>query len=421
MLYLKTFYRTFLVPDPCGFCERSSSLADACLSLARKEIVGRNFDGCHVIEVVSVDQTSPLRYISSNLSVSASVDVRMTLKVEQFVRGSIITGLSVVKTDPSVFFQHAEKRINGGFARKGLSKIIQKGNSVAIRVVDCSYAPNKTYVAIAGDLLTCDVDFVVYKISKGLSRTELNRLWAMLGGYRKELELRDQIVEAGSKQGNAVKDAMWFFESIYYSYKTALRDRTSEVKSVDQLRWRGPQGETLKEPTVDLLAYLRGDGRDEQDYYWARPLELFRSSPLVVRVKALPKSWESRVVEQPALVAFSNMIMSMDSMAFAIRNLAEEFSTHAKIMSQKNIWRALQNQQLSAGVRTGAVERTLTLDEAIARARAKEEREQEAPEAADEAAGEAASEVVAEVAEAVAEAPVVKPRARARTRKTKTN
>jgi hypothetical protein len=77
----------------------------------------------------------------------------------------------------------------------------------------------------------------------------------MLGGYRKELELRDELVEAGG----APKDSMWFFESVYYAFKTALRDRTSEVKSVDQLRWRGPQGNPIREPTVDLLAYLKGD------------------------------------------------------------------------------------------------------------------------------------------------------------------
>lgn len=351
MLYRKTFYRTFLVTDPCGFCERSASLSDACLELARKEIVGRNFEGCHVVEVVSVDQTGPLRYVTGNLSANATIDVRMTLTVEQFARSSIITGLTVVKTDPTVFFQHTDKRINGGFARRGLSKIIQKGNSVAIRVTDCSYAPNKPYVAIVGDLLTCDTDFVVYKITRGLSRDEVNRLWAMLGEYRKELAKRDQLVEAGG----APKDSMWFFESVYYAFKTVLRDRTSEIKSVDQLRWRGPQGNPVREPVVDLLAYLKGEdghaaGKDEQDYYWARPLEIFRSSPLVVRVKSLPKGWESRVVEQPAVVAFANMIMSMDSMVLAIREMAEEFATQAKIMSHKNIWRALQNQQLSGTI-----------------------------------------------------------------------
>ena len=70
----------------------------------------------------------------------------------------------------------------------------------------------------------------MYKITRGLSRDEVNRLWAMLGEYRKEL-----AKARPDRGGRRRAGTRWFFESVYYAFKTALRDRTSEIKSVDQL------------------------------------------------------------------------------------------------------------------------------------------------------------------------------------------
>lgn len=328
MLYLKDFYRTIQVSDPNGFCEQ---MRQNCLEYMKKEFKGRNFNGCHVVDVLSVTEMSMCHIVNSNLSADGTIDIKVQLLVEQISHGDLISGLQVIKSDPNVLVKSADGRIILGIMDTVMSRIIREGNNIAVRVLNVIYEPSKRHVAGSCELLTCDKSFITYKITKGLTKADLPKLQQLVTNYKKELDLRDKLIKNA-----ASRDALWFFESLYYSFKVTTRDTTETVGDWFGPKWKIPTGDL-----VDVLAFLASPSKEEE-FYWSRPLEIVRSSPRICKSK---NPLNENVVEQPAIVVFSEFLAAMENWARITRELADAFDTKTKIMSQKNIWQLLQRQQ----------------------------------------------------------------------------
>ena len=337
MFVKKNFIRTIQVDNIGIFC--SYDLSESLQEYAKREFLHKTFDEFLIVEVLRVVRRGHLQLVSSNLSGTATIDVIFEVLAMKLFYDEIVTGLHVFKTDPTIIFHDSKKFITGGIKKTGIAKVVQVGNSIPIRIRSSEYAPNQNHIAVRGSILTCDTSFYVFKLTDALSKKDIDSLSANIRNCIQELEKR----EAHIAKSREAHDALWIMEGMFYSYNYVLPNIEAEIKGSNHA-WHGPTGLPV-DSAVNLLDFLReGKFKDMHKFYWSRPLELFRSSPLVSKTSDPPE--KGVVVSQPAVVVFATFLESVFYWLKAIRELAEEFDTKEKIMNQRNLWAAIRKQQL---------------------------------------------------------------------------
>jgi hypothetical protein len=338
MLFTIDLFDTIEVNDPITFCKNKE---DNSLELLKHKFIGRNYNGHHIVDIQKIKRLSRCSIIPSNLSVKGRIYVQFTALINSV--DPYIANMRVGITEPRVTCASEDKSVIAGLTQSDAHKIIQKGQYIPIKVEKSAYDPFKKSVTVSGSLLHCDTSVTVYKTAGVLTKEHAKDLLYKVNTIKKELELR-------SEQFKSNEVAYVFFEQLLYSYKHTDKNTVS-IPTKDAIDWNGPtQVKKTSSPTVNLLELitLASDSDVDVTGYWSRPLEIYRSCPLVVKtdLSSGPGSTFS-VVEQPPHVVMADLLNSMIIIK-TIRELAEHFNTKEKFVSHKNIWKVIQNYQLTA-------------------------------------------------------------------------
>jgi hypothetical protein len=332
MYYTIDLYDTIEVDDPISFCKNKE---ENVLELIKAKFVDRNFNGHHIIDIIRIKRLSRCSIIPSNLSVKGRIHVHFTVLINSI--DQYVANMKVHVTEPRVTCASEDKKIIAGLIQNDAHKIIQRGQYIPIKVDQSSYDPFKKSITVSGSLLHCDTTFTVYKTNGALTKEHAKDLMYKVNELKKELDLRNQ----------AVSESIMFFELLFYSFRTNKKDIV-EVKS-KEYPWKGPPQIRNVANTVNLLEKIKeaseADSGIDITGYWCRPLELYRSSPLVVYATSPPKD-DAGIVEQPPHVVIAELLQSMIIIK-TIRELSEHFDTKEKFVSHKNIWKVIQNYQKS--------------------------------------------------------------------------
>jgi hypothetical protein len=142
---------------------------------------------------------------------------------------------------------------------------------------------------------------------------------------------------------------------LLYSYKNKSKKENDIIESKHFPKWTGPSMLDLPDQPngelvnlLDILKEFHDSSESTIDLtgYWSRPLNIFRSSPLVLRQPIDFIQKESVVVsEQPIHVIIADLLKSMTIIS-VIRELATEFNTNEKILSHKSIWTIMKNYSI---------------------------------------------------------------------------
>ncbi len=333
MLFTVDLYDTIEVEDPIQFALNKNT---NCLNHLNKKFLNRNFNGYHIVEIKKIVKTSSCSIIPSNLNVNGRIYVHFIALIQMV--DPYIANLKVYVTKPRITCALDDKSIIAGLIQHDSHQLIQQGQYIPIKVEKSSYDPFKKSITVSGQLLHCDTSYVVYKTSGSLPKSYANELMYRVNFIKKELELR-----SASQDNN--DQSFIFFELLLYSFKHTTKD-TQTIKTKDSENWKGPSSIRKVNNTINLLETIKdaSESSTEMDMsgYWYRPLELYRSSPLVVRTDEPPA--DAVIIEQPPHVVIADLINTM-MVVKTIRDLAEKFSSKDTMMSHRNIWKLLQSFQ----------------------------------------------------------------------------
>lgn len=331
MLYTIDLSDTIIVEDPIEFCVNKEKNA---LKILSDKFNGRNYSGHFIVEVLGIKRISRTAILPSNLSANGRTDVIFTALIN--VIDPYIANMKVYRTDPRITCASEDRTIVIGLSQIEEHKVIQKGQSIPVRISIPQYVPFKKTITATGSLLHCDTTYVVYKTNGVLTQKHAKDLMFQVNSLKKELELR--LASEHTKVIN-------FFELIFYSYTNRAKN-TITIKSNNFPDWNGPDMIKPQSDELNILDLIK-DASESTDGievtgFWSRPLHIYRSSPLIT----FQKEYEGDFVDQPPNVVFANLLSTL-SIIKVIREMSDYFNTQEKLAEQKNIWKVINSHQIN--------------------------------------------------------------------------
>jgi hypothetical protein len=340
MLYEKVFETTIDILDVMNFC---CDTARHTMTELQNKFVGKCFKGAFIVAIVRVLQSSACHMMSTNLSGDGRIDVRFLATVAVLGSGDILVGVQVVRIPP-LFIGDYQGRNEAALVRASVTvspsktlETVAVGQKIAVYVLHALHKPMQPIMTVYGTMLTCDVSFTSHRLRGALEAKARVELAPLYNAILQELTLRASIDRA----------QLWFFERLLYSYRpsSGKDQKIAAWEGKDVPVWEGPSG--VGAPGgVNVLSIVRRVIAGENvpvDGVWARPLNVYRSSPMVTHTV------DDNIVadEGNARATFVKFLKNILDYLMAIREMTEVY-TPEDHLSHRNIWAAMTSVQAAA-------------------------------------------------------------------------
>jgi len=354
MKHTKVFRTTVDVEDVCDFC---SDKKRRLLAALRHRFSGRCFGGCYIIDVTEVLKSSACYITRTNSSGGGYIDTEFLALTVVFSKWDILVGVKVVGNQQLLLGTYGEAGASSGSAVVTIhpegAKTLAVGQVVPVRALACEHTPMQSHAAVYSVLLTCDPAAPVYRLRGSLDTAARVELAPLLDAVETELAARSELVKTR-------KADLWFFESLLFAYKREGADMGTQSCDTwpEGPVWEGPalasnepdKGYGLRSILEIVHTVVREDANVSVAGVWTRPLDLYRSSPLVAFVPevkgrvALPAKWVSPVESSPRVV-FAEFLNNVHCFLVATRELVQLYSSEELIDKHFNVWAAMRAAQ----------------------------------------------------------------------------
>lgn len=362
MLHSRSFDSTVHVKNVISLC---TSKAQNVTILLRNAYEGKNYKGAHVVRITGLNRVSSCRITASNNSAEGDIDVNFQADVAVVAAWDIVPGVVVARNDQVIVGATEVERGATDLSAAAVAvsitpspdtQSLRVGQRVAVRVLKAEHSYMQRMVAVLGTMLTCVQKAPTFRLRGALTAEAAAGLLPMVEAVGRELDARRRLAE--ERQSD-----ISFFEMLLYSYSSppkVARDAMADTAvAVDGLAaWAGPPTYVpVAAPAaeVNLLDLVRKAAAGEAtrvDGLWARPLGLYRSSPLAAWSRAAgaksaaprPDGWEAPTDEDTA-VAFQTFLSEMLNFLYAIRSTVAAFSSRPMIEDHMNVWAAMRKAQ----------------------------------------------------------------------------
>jgi hypothetical protein len=318
------------------------------------KFVGRCHEGAVITRILRVIGRSACRIVGTNCSGEGFVDVRFLAAVRQFCRGDIITGVVIRITTP-VLAGHYDFPGAQAFVvlvpSRG-AEVLAEGLRVPVRIAKAEHAPRSQAVMTAV-LLTCDTAAPVFRVRGVLDPASAAEMMPMVTRIEHELVARDTLL----KNRAGFPASLAFFEALLYAYrrpKGASRPALAQAPVVAWAggpEWQGPEplaappaGYTLRSVPELVRAAAAGTAAPVAGL-WARPLCVYRSSPLVAFAERGGADAEDAPIDEPPRVVFAQYLKDMLDSLIATRELATDHASPETDEKYAGLWGAMRAAQ----------------------------------------------------------------------------
>lgn len=367
MLHQKLIDATIPVRNPINFCADKRRHA---LIHLKNTFEGKCFKGGYIVSIDEIAKISDCRIVSTNHSAEGTIDVQFSATVAVFSQWDIIPGVRIVKSEQLIigstsgpekgtqFGDPRDARVVVTVLPSAESKTARVEQTVVVRVVSAEHAPMQQHASVVGTLLTCERAHPVYRVRGSLDSSSALELMPLVSAIDRELGARESMYK------NRRTDMM-FFEILLYSF---VRDKGLQAAADDfkiaseegSPTWHGPPEAAMAVSAqivnvLDLVKRAAGGRPQAMGDLWSRPLNLYRSSPHVARLRksgAAPAGWQGAVDETPSVV-LQIFLKSQLEFLFAVRSMVETYNTKALIDGHVNIWGAMRRAQFPVAAKTG--------------------------------------------------------------------
>jgi len=320
----------------------------------------RCYMGAHILRVLRIVNRSQPIINDGDITAHSHVNVEFAAEVSTLGRWDVLGRVVISVLSPQFV---AGESVAEGLVTASLgldrpeARILQEGQTVAIRVLKSRYPPFQDSATVAGNLLVCESIAPVGRVEAPLTPREATGLKPLLGAIRELLARRAKLLEAR-------RDDLFFFEVHLYAYRFDPppdedgKPRGIKVRTEGAADWEGPLGVPAPPgaEAVNLLEYVERVAAGEADAaapaLWCRDLSLHRSAPLALRApasgaEAAPAGWVQPVADS-AKVAFERMLMSVYNFLLAVEEMARMYSTRDELTRHKNVWAVMRRAQKPA-------------------------------------------------------------------------
>lgn len=357
MLFEKVYETTVNVSNPINFCTDTERHL---LAELRATFEGRCFGGAFVVRVKQVRRRGRCHLATTNTSGRGTIDVQFLAEVAVFSQWDILVGAKIInnqqmvvglwKAPPPLGESAPAEDAPAPEATVALldSKAVGTlavGQMISVRIVGAIHQPRKL-ACVVGTLLTCDQLAPIYRLRGELEPAARVELAPLLAAIDAELRARAALVRDR-------KADLWFFEYVLYAYRPKTGKPPPEDQSVptggagSAATWAGPVQLVplgAGESPVNVLELVRhvlaGDAVSVAGY-WARPLSLYRSSPLAARLAALPDNesqhWGAVADGTPRAV-FAEFLKNIFDFLAATRVMTARYNTLELINGHLGLW-----------------------------------------------------------------------------------
>lgn len=324
MIVDKIFDVTLNIVNPINFCTNKKQHI---LIELNNLYVNKCYMGSYIMDIIDVLQSSTCRITNTNSSGNGSIDVKFSAKVFILNAWDILVGVKIEKNQSLIVgkYENSNLIIDVTFKPTNIqASSLTVGQLIPVRVIKAIHKPRENKIAIAAVLLTCDRKVVTYRVKGEISKSALPEIQLLFNNIIDELKLRTMID----------KSIITFFESLIYSYRTM--DSTSVKIDISDTHWEGPKTNILN--TVNIFDTINSDLTG----FWSRPLQICRSSPLLVISQDKPTDY---ILTAPHLmiIEFAKNILIFLK---AVRECSELYTPDI-INSHENIWNMMRSVQLS--------------------------------------------------------------------------
>jgi DNA-binding protein len=319
----RVFEVTLNVSNPINFCinkkqniftELNNLYVDTC------------FMGSFILEIIDILQSSSCRIVNTNASATATIDVKFLARVFILSSWDILVGVKIEKNQSLIVGEYKKNNLIVDVSLKPTniqSNSLNVGQLVPVRIIKAKHKPRENRIAAAAVLLTCDRKAVVYKVRGQIQKSSLPEIEILLNSIEEELNYRKDIKI----------NIILFFESLLFSYKVMPKD--TETIQFRSSVWTGPKCEGNK---INILDTLNMDLTG----YWIRPLNICRSSPILIRLQDRPTDY---VLTAPHLMII-DIAKNILTFLIAIRELTEVYPDELNnSSSNSNIWNIMRQSQ----------------------------------------------------------------------------
>lgn len=351
--YVKDIDTTINVADPVNF---SADKLRHLLVELNNRYVGRCFMGGYICGIEGINRAGACHLVSTNTSGGGFVDVQFRARVATISRWDILVGVVVGYQQQIIVGKYGSpagvKAIVTVLAAKG-AETLAVGQRIPVRVIRAQHQPMQPQVSVAGTLLVCDQVAPVYRLQGGAATTMLPRearaeLAPLLQRIEVELEARAVLVKTRAAE-------LWFFERLLYAFRAGPDADAGAALAVAAwpggLAWDGPPGGAGDDGCVSILALARQvvvDGEEvDMAGFWARPLDVYRSSPLAATAReAPPAAWGDNIIDSTARAVAAEFLKNILDFLAATRELVEQYDTRKLVDDHFNVWAAMRAAQM---------------------------------------------------------------------------
>lgn len=356
MLHNRIFTVSLEIKNPIGFC--NDKIGNA-LVMLRDLYERKCYQGSFIIQITGVTKCSNCVLTTSNNSAGGIIQVQFSAIVAVFAVDDILTGIKILKMDQQMIIGSSVAKEDGKEIEDVRSatavvnvsssniKNLREEQIVGVRITALSCGPFKAQVAIVGKLLTCDTSFTAFKVKGELTKTDVDSLAPIFKTIETELARRKKLYETR-------KADLFYFEMLLYSF--AGVSSSPEVKidfdgfQQKNLVWHGPASKKSKHAGVFInifeIVNKAKKASVSVDEVWGRPLHIYRSSPLFMRLDdSSSEGGLADITFSPAAVV-SAFLVDISNFLFATRSMSEIYATKELKDSHNNIWAIMRDAQL---------------------------------------------------------------------------
>lgn len=265
MSFQKSISTTIEVKDPIAFASGGEA---SLLGVLRGKFVGKCFQRCFILSVDKVEEKSLIRIVKH--SGEGSVDVRFSATVSIFEPWEILFPVEIVSSSQILMGKYKKDNCAADVAVLPSNGVeaVAVGQKVPVRIIAAEHTPMQS-ISIVGSVLTCDKATPVYSVKGSLKPSDI--LSSLYADINKELALRASLD----------KEKLLKVESLIYAYN--IDPVACEIKC-PKGSWLGPvmfAGTNYTNILEIVDKVIEENTSVALSGTWSRPLNIFRSSPLV--------------------------------------------------------------------------------------------------------------------------------------------
>lgn len=326
MILEKVFEVTLNITNPINFCTNKKQHIFTELN---NIYVKKCYMGSYIIDIIDVLQSSSCRIVNTNSSGNGIIDVKFLATVYILNSWDILIGVEIEKNQSLIVGKYKKPNLTIDVTFKPTNiqaNSLVIGQMVPVRVIKAIHKPKESKIAVAAVLLTCDRKTVAYRVKGEIAKSAIPEIQLLFNNIIEELNFRSNIK----------KDLLLFFESLVYSYKNM--PRVTEKITFGEYFWEGPKID-IDGKVINLFDTLSMDLTG----FWTRPLNVCRSSPLIVQSQDKPVEY---VLTAPHLMIIE-IAKNVLTFLTAIREFSETYNP-SNITSHENIWNMMRHAQLTS-------------------------------------------------------------------------